>query len=552
LSGGWKELSRLFSRRREQGEKKTQSHRTWEGSRQADELKKTAVSPRLEVNLKLLRQIVGQSSDLAFRELRLGAGGSVRAGLVFVDGLVASSSLNEGLIKGVTLESRMAAVDGRGDLFALVREFMISNGTVQEAENIFQVLDKVLYGLAALFIDGYSRALVVDVKGGPVRSVEEPMSESVVRGPRVGFTEQLRTNTALLRRALRTPNLVIEGAVLGRYTRTTVEIAYIKGLASPALVREVKNRLLRIDTDGVLESGYIEEFIEDQPLSPFPQVFHTERPDRVVGALLQGRVAIVTDGTPFVLVVPAEFITFMHVPEDYYERWYLSSAIRLMRYIAFAASLLLPSMYIAVTTYHQEMIPTRLLISVAAAREGVPFPAFVEALLMEFTFEVLREAGIRLPRNIGQAVSIVGALVIGQAAVSAGIVSPLMVIVVALTGIASFSAASYNIAISMRLLRFPMMILAATLGLFGVVMGVLVILVHMASLRSFGVPYLSPLAPLHAGDLKDVAWRAPMWKMDERPEELNQDNLRRQAPGLKPHPPEAGGGRRGGAPDGAR
>ncbi|WP_078060531.1 spore germination protein [Desulfotomaculum copahuensis] len=550
-------MLRCFSRLLTQGQKNDgrsfrHSGAQWEETHQAEELKKMPVSARLDDNLALIKEMLGRNSDLVLRELRLGAGGNTRAGLIFVDGMVDNSALNDTLIKGLTLESRMAAVDGRSGLFAVLKEFMINVGTVREAENIFQLLDGVLYGTAGLFIDGCNRALLADVKGGPVRAIEEPISEGVVRGPRTGFTEQIRTNTSLLRRSLRTPNFVIEGTELGRDTRTVVEIAYIKGLAAPELVREVKERLSRIKIDGILESGYIEELIEDQPYSPFPQVFHSERPDRVAAALLQGRVAILTDGTPFVLVVPAEFVLFMQVPEDYYERWQLSTVIRWLRYISFVASLLLPSMYIAVTTYHQEMIPTRLLISVAASREGVPFPAFVEALLMEFTFEVLREAGIRLPRNIGQAVSIVGALVIGQAAVSASIVSPLMVIVVALTGIASFAAASYNIAITTRLLRFPMMILAATLGLFGVMIGMLVILVHMASLRSFGVPYLAPLAPLHAGDLKDVAWRAPWWAMDNRPEELVRDDRRRQTPGLMPHPPAPGGGRKGGGRDGPR
>lgn len=546
-------FSRLLSReQKDDGQNFHNSRAEWGETHQAGELKNIAVSARLDDNLALIKEMLGQNSDLVLRELRLGAGGNVRAGLIFVDGMVDNSALNDTLIKGLTLESRMAAVDGRSGLFGVLKEFMINVGTVREAENIFQVLDGVLYGTAGLFIDGCNRALLADVKGGAVRSITEPESESLVRGPRAGFTEQIRTNTSLLRRSLRTPDLVIEGTELGRVTRTVVEIAYIKGLAAPSLVREVKDRLSRIKIDSILESGYIEELIEDQPFSPFPQVFHSERPDRVVAGILQGRVAILTDGTPFALVVPAEFITFMHVPEDYYERWHLSTAIRWLRYISFIASLLLPSMYIAVTTYHQEMIPTRLLISVAASREGVPFPAFVEALLMEFTFEVLREAGIRLPRNIGQAVSIVGALVIGQAAVSAGIVSPLMVIVVALTGIASFVAASYDIAITTRLLRFPMMILAATLGLFGVMTGVLVILVHMASLRSFGVPYLAPLAPLHAGDMKDVAWRAPWWAMDTRPAELAGDNNRRQAPGLMPQPSGPGDGQKGGGRDGAR
>jgi len=270
----------------------------------------------------------------------------------------------------------------------------------------------------------------------------------------------------------------------------------------------------------------------------FPQIVHTERPDRVAAGLLQGRVAILTDGTPFVLLVPGEFVTFLTSPEDYYERYMLGTFIRWVRMAAFIISLVLPSLYIAITTFHSEMIPTRLLISITSYRQGLPFPTLAEALAMEFTFEILREAGVRLPRSIGQAVSIVGALVIGQSAVQAGIVSPLMVIIVAFTGIASFSFPSYNLGITIRLLRFPLMLLAGLLGLFGVMFGIIMITIHMASIRSLGVPYLASVAPVHLSDLKDVLVRAPWWAMDERPAEVSKINRRRQAPNLKPKPPQ--------------
>ncbi|MGB9803627.1 spore germination protein, partial [Desulfofundulus sp.] len=533
-----KKLARILPGRSQKKQSLTESRIQWEHSYEARELEKITLSARVKDNVALVKQVLGHSSDLVIREFQLGAGGGMPAAVVFIDGLVDKGTVNDTLIKGLTLEARMAGLGGKtGDLLALVRNFMINTCSLKEATNAFELLDGVLYGEVALFIEGEALALLVDASGWPVRKIEEPNSESVIRGPREGFTELLRTNTSLVRRHLRSPNLVVERITLGERTRTFVEVVYLRELADPRLVQEVKERLARIKVDGILESGHIEELIEDFPYSPFPQVFRTERPDRVVSMLLDGRVAIITDGTPFVLVVPAEFVVFMQASEDYYERFFLATAIRWLRYIAFLASLILPSLYIALTTFHQEMIPPRLLISIAASREGVPFPAFVEAFLMEFTFEALREAGVRLPRNVGQAVSIVGALVIGQAAVSAGIVSSLMVIVVALTGIASFVAPVFNLAITMRLLRFPMMALAATLGIFGVMIGLLLILVHMASLRSFGIPYLAPLAPLHTGDLKDVLVRAPLWAMGERPSELAKDDSIRQAQGIKPGPP---------------
>lgn len=512
----------------------------------SDELKQIKLSPSLNDNLDLLGSILGRNTDVVIRRFRLGMADQAEAAVVYVDGMVHKDMINSHIMKPLMLESRMAGFSSaRGDLLDLVKNYAVCVSSSRDARDMGQVVDGVLYGNVALMVDGQDTAMIMDIKGWDTRGIGEPESEMLVRGPREGFTENLITNTSMLRRRLRNPNLVMERLNVGRLSHTEVMIAYVKGIVDPDIVSEVKRRLQRIDIDGVLESSYLEEYIEDFPYSPFPQVLHTERPDRVAAALLEGRVAILTDGTPFALIVPATVISFLQSPEDYYERYFLGTAVRLLRYIALASSLLLPSLYIAATTFHQEMIPTRLLISLAAAREGVPFPALVEAFLMEFTFEALREAGIRLPRAVGQAISIVGALVIGQAAVQAGVVSPLMVIVVAVTGIASFVSPVFNLAITVRLLRFPMMLLAATLGLFGVMAGILAILIHLAGLRSFGVPYLSSLSPFHPGDLKDVAVRAPWWAMDRRPAETGKINRRRQAPGLKPSPPGPDGGEGG-------
>ncbi len=512
-----------------------------------DELKHMAVLSRLEDNLNLMRNIFGLNADVVIRRFRLGAAEQTEAAVIYVDGMTDNALFNNDIMKPLMLESRQTGFKPMvGSLLEWVKNSAVPVSNVFEARNIENVVSSMLYGNVILFIDGQDSALVLDIKNWSSRSVAEPDSEILVRGPREGFVETLRTNTSLIRRRLRSPNLIMENLHIGRVTHTGVTIAYIRGIVSPDMVAEVKRRLQRIEIDGVLESGYLEEFIEDNPYSPFPQIIHTERPDRVAASLLEGRVAILTDGTPVVLIVPVELTAFMRSAEDYYERYIMGTLILWLRFVAFGMSLLLPSLYIAVTTFHQEMIPTRLLISLAAAREGVPFPALVEALLMEFTFEALREAGVRLPRSVGQAVSIVGALVIGQAAVQAGIVSPLMVIVVAVTGIASFANPAFNMGLALRLLRFPMMLLAATLGLFGVMVGILAIMIHLAGLRSFGVPYLSSLAPLHPGNLKDVLVRAPWWAMDNRPIETAKLNRRRQARGLKPSAQKPGGNQGGG------
>jgi hypothetical protein len=386
-------------------------------------------------------------------------------------------------------------------------------------------------------IDGLETALVIDAKGGSRRSVAEPETETAIRGSREGFTESLRVNTSLVRHKIRSNRLKIIAKTVGEETQTNIAILYIDGLCAPELLKEVEKRIDRIKIDGILESGYIEELIEDNSWSLFPQIQNTERPDTVAANLLEGRVAVIVDGTPFSLVLPATFWQFLQASEDYYHRFHISIFLRVLRVLFIFLALELPAIYVAVTTYHQEMIPTNLLFSVAASREAIPFPAFVEALIMEISFEALREAGIRLPKLVGQAVSILGALVIGQAAVEAGIVSAPMVIIVSMTGIASFTIPRFNMAISIRLLRFPIMILAGMFGLYGIVLGSLVILTHLCKLRSFGVPYFSPLGPLQFRELKDVFIRAPWWALDKRPTQTIQHDITRQKTHSKPRTP---------------
>jgi spore germination protein len=286
----------------------------------------------------------------------------------------------------------------------------------------------------------------------------------------------------------------------------------------------VENRIKRIDIDSVPESGYVEQLIEDNYLSPFPQVQNTERPDRVVAALMEGRVAILLDGTPFALIVPVTLSMMLQSPEDYYERWIPGTFIRMLRYLAAILALFTPSLYIAFISFHSGLIPTKLAISIIGTRSGVPFPALIEALFMEIAIEILREAGLRLPKPIGPAMGIVGGLIIGEAAVQAGIVSPVLVIVVALTAISSFSIPHYSIGITLRMLRFPAMICAATFGLYGVILFFLLMTSHLVKLKSFGVPYLSPAVPYRLSEWKDLMVRMPLMMMKRRPKMLHTKN----------------------------
>ncbi|MEQ6375626.1 spore germination protein [Bacillaceae bacterium S4-13-58] len=490
-----------------------------------------SISPSLSDNLDTIRKDLGNSTDVIFREFNLGEKDHRKIGVIYTDGLADSTTVQEFVLKTLMIDIRDVHLENTNFETAtldLLEKYSLTGGELKKVYDLKKVKSHILSGDTVLLFDGETIGLTVGTKGWMQRGVEEPSSQTVVRGPKEGFTESLRTNTALIRRKIKSDNLWIEQMQIGKETQTDIAILYMNGIVNEKILKELKERLNRIDTDGVLESAMLEEFIQDETFTPFPTIFNTERPDIAASGLLEGRIVIIVDGTPFVLLAPAVFIQFMQSSEDYYQRADIASATRLLRYVTFMLALLVPSAYIAVTTFHQEMLPTTLLVSLAAQREGVPFPAFFEAIMMEITFEVLREAGIRMPRAVGSAISIVGALVLGQAAVEAGIVSNVMVIVVALTAISSFIIPSYNLAISVRLLRFLFMILAASFGLFGIILGIIILVSHLTSLRSFGVPYLSPMAPSSKGGKKDSLIRLPKWALSSRPSLISQNNIVRE------------------------
>ncbi|GBF74760.1 putative spore germination protein [Paenibacillus sp. 598K] len=387
----------------------------------------------------------------------------------------------------------------------------LSIGHVRMHSDLGQAIRELLFGSCLILTEGAACALSAEIKGAEERPVSEPTTETVLRGPQHSFNENINTNVALIRRIIHSEQLRVQSMLLGSQTQTNVSIVYLEDIVDKQVLQSVTAKLEQLKIDALLEGEYLEELFIERGYTPFPLIFNTERPDSVAGALLEGRIAILVDGTPFVLVAPATFFSFFQSPEDYYQRADIATFLRLTRFAAYFVSMLLPGLYIAVTTFHPEMLPTPLLISLAAQREGIPFPAFIEAMLMELTFEVLREAGVRMPRAIGPAISIVGALVLGQASVQAGLVSAGMVIIVSFTAIASFSIPQISIAATARLFRFLFMGLAAVLGFFGLVAGVILLLVHLARLRSFGISYLAPLSPLQPGALRDVFIRAS-WK----------------------------------------
>lgn len=496
---------------------------------QAGQPAEERLSRSLTENLAVLRFFLGDSSDVVIREFRIGPD-NLPGALLYVEGLVDTVAVNEHLLKSLMLDYTgifdRGGEDGAGRWEAVKRHGLTA-GNVREEDTYDRIIMMALEGQAVLLIEGETRALVVDVRGGQWRSIEEPVSEPVILGPRAGFVENIQTNVAMLRRRVKDPNLVVKITRVGRRSKTDVAITYIKGLAPDQLVQEVEKRVGQVDVDDILDSGYLKQLIEDNYLSPFPQLQITERPDKVVAGLIEGRAALLVNGTPFAIIAPATLNLFYQSPEDYYERWWIGSFTRMMRYLGTFVATFTPGIYIALTSFHPGMIPTKLALSIAQARAGIPFPAFIEAFLMEASIELFREAGARLPKTIGPTVSIVGGLVIGDAAVRAGLVSPAMVIVVALTAISSFTVPHYGVANSFRLLRFPVMVAAAVLGLYGVVLSFIFINIHLVTLMSFGYNFLSPTVPYSPGDWKDMFFRLPPKFMVRRPDFLKpQDPVR--------------------------
>lgn len=489
------------------------------GSPQGGDFSPAEIGGSVHESVARIVRILDAPDDLVTRFVS-GGGESPKCAILCIAGLSDLNMINEQIV--TSLQRTFSAIGQDGpmsgqELFRRLDEQFLSVQKYTTTPSLDDILVSLLSGDTVLFIEGFNQALLIGSKKWTGRNVEEPETEALVRGPREGFNESIRTNIILLRRSIRDPKLRFDTYRVGERGKKELVIAYIDDIAHPDLIQEVKRRVETINIDDAPESGTIEQMIQDSFLSPFPLILHTERPDKVASALLQGKAVILLEGTPFALIMPTTFVSLIQSPEDYYERWHIGTLIRILRYTAVVISLTFPSLYIALVSFHQGMIPSKLAFSIAAAREGVPFPAVVEAFLMEFTLELLREAGLRLPKPIGQTIGIVGGLVIGEAAVQAGIVSPIMVIVVAVTAVSSFAIPSYSAGIAFRILRFLTMIAAAMFGLYGIILTMVMICIHLSRLQSFGVPYLTPLSPGFYRDWRDMVIRAPYTMLTKRP-----------------------------------
>ncbi|MEN6327178.1 MAG: spore germination protein [Syntrophomonas sp.] len=495
------------------------------------DVEKRMLSKSLEQNRAIIDEIFDHCDDLIIHEFVLGPDKKTRALLVYINSLVKDELLQTGLMQAIL---NVHYDSSREMSMNWLKEAVVPTGKVATENSWVEVTDSICTASVALIIDGQNGALVIEFPNDNKRPVSQPITQSATAGPAEAFNEDLNTNMGLLRRRFPTSRLAVEAMQIGLITKTPVNLVYLKGYVREGLVDEVRERLSRIKVDSILSSGQIDEHLQDNPYSPFTGIDSSERPDRVASILLEGGVSLIIGGTPFALLLPTTIATLMTTSDDYGFRYWYASFIRLIRWSALFTAALAPALYVALISFHQELIPPALLVTVVSNREGVPFPAFLEAFLMELTFETLREAGVRLPRTFGQTISIVGTIVVGQAAVGAGLVSSGMVVVVALTAIASYTIASVKLANAIRLLRFFFMFAGAFLGLFGIMAAVSLLSLHLCSLRTFGVPYLSPLAPLSLGDLKDTFIRVPNWMMQNRPRLTGYVEPGRQNPALKP------------------
>lgn len=475
---------------------------------------KHKISKCLKENITWMEQYFIDCADIKKKPMKLGCNQDVDCYLTFIEVAVdtGTSALGETLKYLNHME--------RDELIKTLEQNALGISDATYFETIKEAVDGLLTGEAMLFVDGFDKAIKIPDNGYPAMGISEADSEKVIRGSNEGFTESVKLNAALIRKRIRSPKVKARQIKAGVRSNTNVYVMYIEDLAEQELITEIEKRLQGFEIDGVMDSGILEQLTEEKWYSPFPQFQTTERPDRASMALLDGRVLVMSDNSPVALILPTDYNSFIQTNDDYYSRFEIASFRRMIRYVASFFAMTLPGFYLAVTNFHTQILPTSLLLSFADARKGVPFPSVVEVLIMELSFELLREAGVRLPGVIGNTIGIVGGLIIGQAAVQANLVSPIVVIVIAFTALCSFAIPNEEFATAFRLLKFVFIGLCAWLGYFGMLLGILALLTHLSRLTSFGIPYLMPFVGADVNDYedeRDFLWRQPLKNIRKRP-----------------------------------
>jgi spore germination protein KA len=487
-------------------------------------LDQSVISESLDENLSYFKELFKNDNTIIYRHFE-NQYSNIKYCIIFVGGMENTEIVNENILKPIIKSTILKETPSTTNV--LINKVIFS-GNVNVTSNIDKIIETVLSGDVVLLTEKSPEAVLIHARGWKSRSIEEPPAEIVLRGPREGFTEAIMENISLVRRKLKTSDLKFNFRTIGKRSNTQICVCYLDGFVNQKILVELSNRLDDINIDGILDSGYIQEMIKDSPLSLFDTIGSTERPDVVAGRLLEGRIAIFTDGSPVILTVPHIFIELFQSSDDYYVNFYYASIGRMLRILSFILTISIPAVYISLVTFHQEMMPTPLLISISAAREGVPLPTVIEAVGMLFVFEILREAGLRMPSFMGQSLSIVGALVLGQAAVEAKFISAPMVIIIAFTGITGIMITKLKGAIILT--RLILLLFSSIIGLYGYMFGIAIILIDLMGMRSFGVPYMYKLLLLDPlEDIKDTAIRAPWWYQKYRPKLISANIIRNKS-----------------------
>lgn len=482
------------------------------------------VSKDLKKNLQKMKQEFHfpTNQDIVIREFKVVQKNN--AFIVYIDGMVDKNTINDYILRQLMAEQK----NNKNTKISVdyITDNLLAINQVIRQTDYEEIIKQILNGLTALFVEGNQECVLIESRGYEKRSVSTPLDESVIKGPQEAFTENLRTNLTLVRKIIKNKDLVTEMMPMGKAENTTCAIMHIKGITNPKIVQEVKRRIGSINIDFIAGDGGLDQLIEDHPFSLFPQILSTERPDKTASFLIDGKVAIICDGSPYASIAPITFFRFFHTSEDTTLRWQFGTFLRLIRMVAAFLATFLPGLFVALTLYHQEMIPTELLFSLSRARENIPIPSILELLVMELFFELMREAGVRLPGAIGQTLGIIGAIILGSAAVAAGIVSPILIMVVSITGLCSFAIPNYSIAFGVRITRFIFFFFGAIAGFYGIAAGIFIFGGLACSMKSFGVPYFSPVAPKTKAN-HDIGIMAPSWTLKERPDFLNTNNRKR-------------------------
>ena len=504
--------------------------------------KRGDLSKSLQENIAAIRARLNQASDLYVRDISLGGKYARKAAVVYLRSMVDTIVLRESVVRPLTSEAnKRFAKKNAFELLEEIRLALPSTRGVEPEAHIKHLVDRLLDGKAAILVDGANQALIAGADTHPARAFEKPTSEVAVMGPQIGFTESVEGNLSLIRTYIKSPDLTVEQMRIGRKSKTDVRMLYLRDIAPEEIVHEMRRRLLSIDADVIFDVGMIRNYIAERPCSPFVIERLTERPDTVAASLNHGRIAVMVNGSPFVMTQPSQFFMLFEAAEDYYMNALSTTALRLTRVLAYLLSTLATPIYVAVVTFHHELIPLPLLLNIAVTQEDVPFPLAVTAFLTEIVLDIVREAGVRLPQQFGPAVSIVGALVLGQAAIQAGFVPPGLVIVVMFATIASFAIPRTEGAIAYRLVRFPLLLVASVLGFPGLMMALLALVYHVASLKTLGVPYFSLFTP---GNVRRLTRKLVLTPRGLQPNTrpLGYRNMVWQGPVPKPRDPKARSG----------